>query len=432
MEKTATKIVLLIIMGLFTKDGYSQLFEMLNSDIYNSRIKLLSEFMQRFNGEEDNPFIDSINGEKYKLNLCQLFDSEIILKNREINEPKAFQFIDSVLTNSIKIHFNDAEWYAKVNCVGKIKEKEVNFSLYLTVEERGKDMYKWVISDVEGEIFNLTSSKISEKIMLYPNEHESDFMRLNSITHGKDDYITLYSSKQSHVDRLTVFNTLVFYDILNIEYVNDIEYTFLQVPGFIFTVREIDRDSTNSGWLITEWDEVPDAVKNGILQRIYNGEYGKIRESQVSSIPSKDGKLMTEEEGIDMVKSFVSSINRYITDGSSVEKVKDFVKGRFSFIISDKLSDNLAKMYNDQSEAPFRLNKFLEWLGGPLQPVSSIELTNFSPLHKEEIRQEYAQRFTLIACDLSTSGKIELTERVVFFIYEDQIAGLKMFSECIE
>ncbi len=80
----------------------------------------MSEFMQRFNGEEDNPFIDSINGEKYKLNLCQLFDSEIILKNREINEPKAFQFIDSVLTKSITIHLNDEEWYAKVSCVGKI------------------------------------------------------------------------------------------------------------------------------------------------------------------------------------------------------------------------------------------------------------------------------------------------------------------------
>lgn len=43
-------------------------------------------------------------------------------------------------------------------------------------------MYKWVISDVEGDIFDLAPSRSSNKILLLPNEHESNFMRLNSIT----------------------------------------------------------------------------------------------------------------------------------------------------------------------------------------------------------------------------------------------------------
>ena len=189
----------------------AQVFDMLNSDLYRGRVKLVSEFMKRFNGEEKNPYIDTTATEIDKINLCRLFDADFILKNRADIEPKAFQFVDSVLNNNVKINYEDPDWFAKASCVATFKGKEITFDIYLTVEQRGKDMYKWVISDVKGEIFNLKPSRESEKIMLLPNEHESNFMRLNSITSEKDDYITLYSSRTSSVDRLTVFNTLIYY-----------------------------------------------------------------------------------------------------------------------------------------------------------------------------------------------------------------------------
>lgn len=163
----------------------SQILDMLNSDLYHGRVKLVSEFMERFNGEEINPYIDPNADEIKKLNFCQLFDIDYISNNRQIVEPKVYQFIDSVLQNNIKIRHNDAEWFAKVKCNGLFKGKAVTFYMYLTVEPREKNMYKWVISDVEGRIFDLTPSRESDKIMLLPNEHESNFMRLNSITSEK-------------------------------------------------------------------------------------------------------------------------------------------------------------------------------------------------------------------------------------------------------
>ncbi len=81
----------------------AQVFDMLNSDLYKGRVKLVSEFMKRFNGEEKNPYIDPNSSEIDKINLCQLFDADYILKNREEVQPKAFQFIDSILTNNVKI-----------------------------------------------------------------------------------------------------------------------------------------------------------------------------------------------------------------------------------------------------------------------------------------------------------------------------------------
>lgn len=73
----------------------AQVFDMLNSDLYRGRVKLVSEFMKRFNGEEKNPYIDPTATEIDKINLCRLFDADLILKNRADIEPKAFQFVDS-------------------------------------------------------------------------------------------------------------------------------------------------------------------------------------------------------------------------------------------------------------------------------------------------------------------------------------------------
>lgn len=403
---------------------------MLNSDLYHGRVKLVSEFMQRFNGEEINPYIDSQAEEIEKINLCQLFDIDYILKNRQVIEPKAFQFIDSVLNNNVKLHYGDADWFAKVKCIGSFKGKEVTFSMYLTVEPRGKDMYKWVVADVEGKIFDLSPSRESDKIMLLPNEHESNFMRLNSITSEKDDYITLYSTHSLSHDRLTVFNTLVYYGYLNIEYVSDIEYTFLQVPGFTFTIKEYERESTNSGWLISEWAEISSSDKETLLQRLYHGNFSSRQVNTEDDKAANKAKLKESGEAINMVKSFVECLNKFITDKSSINDLNNAVKGRYSFIISDELCNQLSKFYKTKTQKSYKLDTLLGWLGKPNCPIKSITISNPEQFDNENIRPDYANGYTLIKCELTTTGDIQVKEEVVFFIYEEQIAGVKFIMDC--
>lgn len=408
----------------------AQILNALNSKLYYGRVKLVSEFMQRFNREENNPYVDSTAHEAVKKNLCQLFDIEHILKNREIAEPQVFEFIDSTLTNDIKLRYSDAEWFAKVKCIGSINGEETTFSIYLTVEPRGNDMYKWVINDVEGKILNLTPSRESDKIMLLPNEHESNFMRLNSITSEKDDYITLYSSSCRDNNRLTVFNTLIYYNCLNIDYVCDIEYTFLQVPGYIFTIKEFERESTNSGWLIKEWHKISNAEKESLLQRIYNGKYspGAQKETEVLSSPSTQQTDTTA--AIAKVKLFVKYLNNYITNKSSSNEIMKLVKGRYTFIISDGISNQLCKYYKNKAQKSYRIDALLGWLGNVNSPIQSIHISNPEIFEDENIRPEYQNGYALIKCELSTKGGLQINEQVVFFIYGDQIAGVKFFSDC--
>ena len=408
----------------------AQMFDMLNSDLYHGRVKLVSEFMRRFNGEEKNPHIDPKAIDAEKINLCQLFDIESIINNRQAVEPKAFQFIDSVMLNNVKIHYSDAEWFAKVKCIGNFKGKEVTFFMYLTVELRGRDMYKWVIADVEGDIFDLTPSRESDKIMLLPNEHESDFMRLNSITSEKDDYITLYSSKLHNNNRLTVFNTLVYYDFLNIDYVTDIEYTFLQVPGYIFTIKEYERESTNSGWLIKEWSEISNDAKEEILQQIHNGKYSSYISSESEDIQSNIIPQKDATSAINKVEQFIKYLNEYLTYKSSVNEINNIVKGRYTFIISDELCNQLARYFKNKPQKSYRLETLLEWLGNTDSPIEAIEVTNPELFVNENIRSDYAKDYTLIKCELSTTGELQINENVVFFVYDDQIAGVKSISEC--
>lgn len=424
--------IFLALIGYLSVDA--QIFNMLDEDVYRGRVKLVSEFISRFNGEETNPLIDNTAPDKEKINLCQLFDIDMILKDRTSHEKDAFELIDSIMTNNVKLHYNDCDWFAKVTCVGTFKGKEINFKLYLTVEPRGNDMYKWVISGVEGKIFNLESSRISDKIMLLPNEHESNFMRLNSITEEKDDYITLYSSKYNPTNALSVFNTLVYYGYLNIEYVSNIEYCFLQVPGYIFTIKEFDRESSNTGWLITEWNKISQTGKNILLNNLYNYKYDEVISSRANTSNSDvKSEHISEEVAIDMINKFISSINEYLNDKTTtnMKKVDDCVKGRFTFTISDSLSEELCKLNGSKIQKSYRLSVFLDWLSNSKSPFTSLKISDTEPFNNELVNKEYSDGYILISALLTAEGtNSSLQEKVVFFIYENQIAGIKLISKC--
>ena len=424
------RVVFFIILAVGYLGRSAQAFDRLNSALYHSRVKLVSEFMQRFNGEAKNPNLDPNAIDVDKMNLCQLFDVDYILKNRQEIEPKMYQFVDSVLQNKIKIQYDDADWFAKVKCTALFKGQEVSFYMYLTVEPRGMDMYKWVITDVDGKIFELVPSRVSDKIMLLPNEHESNFMRLNSITTEKDDYITQYSSNCLTHSQLTVFNTLVYYDYLNIEYISDIEYTFLQVPGFAFTIQEHDRESTNSGWLISELLEISDADKEVILQKLYQGDYSKRLASAAENEVPKNPISVETSDAIDMVRLFVKYLNEYLNNRSSIDVINEVVKGRYTFIISDELCNQLSKYYKTKVQKSYRLDTLLNWLGKSDCPINSISISNPELFDNDNVKANYANGYTLVKCELATTGNIQIKEEVVFFIYKNQIAGVKFIMDC--
>lgn len=241
----------------------------IDSKLYKARVKLIDEFFDRFNGKKSRPDIKETDTLYRKKNLLVLFDSALFKANKEKTLEEVKDLVDTIVTSKTQINYSDTTWFAKAVCHGKFKGKEVTFVLYLTVENRKEDMFKWVISKAEGELFKLKPSKKAENIMLMPDDHETNFMSLHRITTEKDDYITNYAQKNFAVDETSVFFSYVYSGLLDIENINELEFTFLQVPGYIFTVKDVFRETLNSGWLISSYEKMDEEEKQNILNNLY-------------------------------------------------------------------------------------------------------------------------------------------------------------------
>ena len=131
-----------------------------------------------------------------------------------------------------------------------------------------------------------------------------------------------------------------------------------------------------------------------------------------------------------MVQSFVEHLNKYIFDKSSINDINKLVKGRYTFIISDELCNQLSKFYQTKPQKSYRIDTLLDWLSRPICPIKSISISNLELFENENIKSEYTNGYTLIKCELTTIGDILIKEDVIFFIYENQIAGIKIIVEC--
>lgn len=243
---------------VFALNAVAQEIEMrmLDKHLYKTRVKLVDEFFDRFNLKELHPDQDPRDSSFKEKCLLSLFDYEYLWANKDSVGPILDGFIREIVDSGIKINYQDTNWFALAKCHGKMKGKNVVFNLVLTVEKRGEEMYKWVIKEAEGEIFALKPAFTNEKLMLMPDDHETNFMSLRRITTERDDIILNYKGKEFETDQTSVFYSLVHYGLLDIDYVSDLQFVFRQVPGYEFSIINLDRETTNAGWLINSLKKV--------------------------------------------------------------------------------------------------------------------------------------------------------------------------------
>lgn len=265
------RAVILLLGSIFiSSNSYSQAIDsLLDDEQYNARIKLVDEFFDRFNGFEDRPDINKNDSNYHFKRLLVLFNGEMFKSLSDSTYIAAKDFIETINKDTVKLNYADSLWFASATCHGKFKDKEVVFTLYLTVEHRVSNMYKWVIAKAEGDIFSLRPSTKSEKIMMMPDEHETNFLSLHRITNERDDLISNYVHKNHSVDKTSVFLSYVYNGWLSIDYVSDLSFTFLQVAGYEFSIKEFERKGHNVGWLIYSFNKLSEEQKKDKITLIY-------------------------------------------------------------------------------------------------------------------------------------------------------------------
>ena len=268
-------LCLALVSLFFVANAQKVITNDLNAELYDSRIKLVDEFFDRFNGKEGHPDISRKDKDYRKKNLMFVFNGRMFKSKEDAKFKELQNFINTVIEKNISINYSDTTWFAKAVCHGKLKGKEVDFTLFLNVEHRKEDMYKWVIAKAEGDVFKLKPSLKSEKIMLMPDDHETNFMSLHRITTEKDDLISCYMQKDYPLDETSVFLSDVYNGLLDIDYEKDLQFIFYQVPNYVFRIKFIERETNNTGWLITDFDKVSEDEKEDFLDYLYNNKQKK-------------------------------------------------------------------------------------------------------------------------------------------------------------
>lgn len=248
-----------LVFVLFTINSYSQISILtdLNSDYYQLRVKTPDEFMQRFNYEQTPrgktiKYSDSLKQERVKY-IQTLFDMDLLEKAQKNDTLKntIIDFIKQVAIDSTYfLNYYSKKWYAEVNCSVKYKNKKQNITLFLKPEINKKQVSKWVIYDCYGEIFNLKPKDSTYKIG--PANHNLDFMEILKMNKFYNKSVANLTYNNHKIDRLSIFIFLMYNKELEITNIRNISYHFKQISGYYFVVKDIQRSSSNSGWLITD------------------------------------------------------------------------------------------------------------------------------------------------------------------------------------
>ncbi len=262
--------IVMSLLSLLPSVVSAQTLNPLNAHLQAVRIGLVDEFFDRFNGSAVHPDISTKSNDSRKKNLMVLFNLAQFTSKEDSLLKEASDMMDTVIRDSVHINFSDTTWVAIAHCQGKMDGRNVKFDLYLTVQYRKLDMYKWVIAKVDGDLFCIAPRNDDERIMLNPDSHETNFISLRRATNDQPHNIERFMSKSFDYDATSVFTYLVYNRKLKIDYVDNLEFVFTQIPGYIFHVTYFDRDSSNSGWLISNFYKSSQENKDAFLYSLHS------------------------------------------------------------------------------------------------------------------------------------------------------------------
>lgn len=241
------------------------------TDDFHCEVKSLEEFQMRFNGLESKPSVKSDSLVR-RNNIINLFDFKMNKGNltKEQFDNKINAFVDSVLLNNVDFNITNVGLWAE--CKTKIKYKGSIKTIFLILqsEKTDKDLYRWAIIGVKGlEKSGIINSRF---YTISPVEHEVHFMGLYDSINENFSHAYGYRSRNAKIDELSVFLTLVSTESIKYDSIVEQIYHYVDIPGFVFSIKEIVRKGSNSGWLISAFDQVTNDEKIKYVKKLFGYE----------------------------------------------------------------------------------------------------------------------------------------------------------------
>ncbi len=268
-------ILLITIFIAIVSSVYSQTINEFTEDetIFYAMNKQVGQFVHRFNMEEDQigkllVKTDSRfhNNKLRKQILPGMFDK---LNPRTAGNLKQY-FISDVTNEDTPIYLNflDRDWYAEVSATFTANGIDENIILFLTLEPENLGS-KWILSNVYyrslSKLFPKVDTGYQKKHFLHPQSHELDFMNLHKALENEYQ-IEYFASTNYQPDYLTLFFYLVKTGKLKFKQIDNVKFHFFQIKNWYFELSYYNRNSTNSGWLISNLIYVKEDDKKELIR----------------------------------------------------------------------------------------------------------------------------------------------------------------------
>jgi hypothetical protein len=244
-------------------------------EIFTARTKQFSEFTDRFNYRSDfngypvdQAFMAKMPRTKMISLLFDLNDPRAETGNQNYSEQyikTRTEFITEVNEKQLLINSHSSGIIAEARTRVSYNGKPYTISLFLNQEMVGKTSIKWVLLSAKGEILNIFKEDTSIVRFIPPSSHETDFINLKRALEDTD-HLQDYAFNDFKPDLLTIFFYCIRSGIVKYEYVEDVTYHIIDIPGWYFKVKDFNRNELNSGWLISDISKnnltLPDFVKS--------------------------------------------------------------------------------------------------------------------------------------------------------------------------
>ncbi len=228
-------------------------------ELAHYQVKDLSQFIDRFNFQEHLSFRSDTSPNRYK-NLISLLNLKDTALRRN---PNAMAFIKYVCDdkNKVKLSYKDKNWYAVAHCVFLYRNKEKIVNIILKPETSGNNGYNWVIDAVQSDLFTIPQNAKAASLFINPMNHEVNFSELSKALIKQKD-ISAYTSNGYKAEALSAFLFYVRNGDIQFKQIKTVDFNFLQVAGWFFTVKDFFRVDYNSGWLIASIKKMNEQEKD--------------------------------------------------------------------------------------------------------------------------------------------------------------------------
>ncbi len=245
-----------------------------------AEVKQFNQFVERFNYEKtfrnetmNEEFRNQMSRKDYILYLFDFEDSRID-KSKDAFNPEYIQqkeaFVSQVVNDSVYLDYLLSGIFVEATCQATFNNKPIKTVVIFKKVVNQDKSSRWDIATVVlGK--NIYHKKAPvESTALPPNANETGFLRIQSLFEDEARLSALIAGN-SKENSLSRFYEYILKGEFDFEHVFDMTYHITSVPGWIVRVKNFNRNTLNSGWLVADLKKIDkkDGYKKYLHQTLH-------------------------------------------------------------------------------------------------------------------------------------------------------------------